>query len=154
MEKGMPRGAGGPPMAVEVRGRGGGSPQARGSGLVADREFTDASGSGIGVPLAQNREGVCPSGPICGGVRALGGDEAEPAELRWKEGDVAGDLPGGGVGAGFAKETLQGAPRTVHTKRVSRPPVMRGQATRKRENRENAKTAETKCLDLTQLTVF
>ena len=97
-------------MAVEVRGRGGGSPQARGSGLVADREFTDASGSGIGVPLAQNREGVCPSGPICGGGRALGGDEAEPAELRWKEGDVAGDLPGGGVGAGFAKETLQGAP--------------------------------------------
>ena len=44
--------------------------------------------------------------------------------------------------------------KAVHTKRVSRPPVMRGQATRKRENRENAKTAETKCLDLTQLTVF
>ena len=42
----------------------------------------------------------------------------------------------------------------VHTKRVSRPPVMLGQATRKRENRENAKTAETKRLDLTQLTVF
>ena len=32
MEKGMPRWAG-PPMAVEVRGRGGGSPQARCSGL-------------------------------------------------------------------------------------------------------------------------
>ena len=31
----------------------------------------------------------------------------------------------------------------VHTKRVSRPPVMQGQATRKRENRKNAKTAKT-----------
>ena len=50
------------------------------------------------------------------------------------------------------KEMLKGSSRAVHTKRVSRPPVMRGQATRKRENRENAKTAktaETKCLDLT-----
>ena len=31
----------------------------------------------------------------------------------------------------------------MHTKRVSRPPVMQGQATRKRENRKNAKTAKT-----------
>ena len=30
----------------------------------------------------------------------------------------------------------------VHTKRVSRPPVMQGQATRKSEKRENAKTAK------------
>ena len=55
------------------------------------------------------------------------------------------------------KEMLKGSSRAVHTKRVSRPPVMRGQATRKRENRENGengKTAETKCLDLTQLMVF
>ena len=106
----MPRGASGPPMAVEMRGCGGGSPQARGSGLVADREFADAAGSSVGVTLAQNREGVSPSGPIGGRGRAFGGDEAEPAELRRQKCDVAGDLPGWGGGARFAEETLQGVP--------------------------------------------
>ena len=122
----MPRGASGPPMAVEMRGCGRGSPQARGSGLVADREFADAAGSSVGVTLAQNREGVSPSGPIGGRGRALGGDEAEPAELASAEMRRGGRPARLGRRRPLRRGDLAGCPRWRHRGQRRRSRTRRG----------------------------
>ena len=50
----MPRGASGPPMAVEMRGCGGGNPQARGSGLVLVSGLQLATGARVEPDLSES----------------------------------------------------------------------------------------------------